>query len=292
MARVVNSRIRFLLLLIVVAFGALLARAAWIQTVRAASLSRLATAQTRVPVQLPAGRGTIFDAMGSPLALGEQATTIFADPRQIARPRADATVAARVLGLKPGPLDPAARRPHARLRLRRAEGASGRRDRARAEEPRRLRLLSGGAPRLSPALGCRSGARLRGRRQQRSRGPRAPAQHAADRQDRARRPSCAIRSVTSSRSRTRGPRARAGTCSSRSTTRSRRTRSRCCARRSRSGGRRTRRRSCSTRTRAACSRWRWSRGTTRTRSRPPRRRACRAITPSRTRSSPGRCSRS
>ena len=104
MARVVNSRIRFLLLLIVVAFGALLARAAWIQTVRAASLSRLATAQTRVPVQLPAGRGTILDAMGSPLALGEQATTIFADPRQIARPRADATVAARVLGLKPGPL--------------------------------------------------------------------------------------------------------------------------------------------------------------------------------------------
>src|SRR5271169_4599295 len=104
MTRVVNSRIRFLLLLTIVAFGALLARAAWIQTVRAASLSRLATAQTRIPVVLPAGRGTIFDAMGTPLALGEQATTVFADPRQISHPLTDATVAARVLGLKPRPL--------------------------------------------------------------------------------------------------------------------------------------------------------------------------------------------
>ena len=106
MTRVVNSRIRFLLLLIIVVFGALLARAAWIQTVRAASLSRLATAQTRVPVTLPAGRGTIFDAMGTPLALGEQATTVFADPRQIDHPKTDAIVAARVLGLKAKQLYP------------------------------------------------------------------------------------------------------------------------------------------------------------------------------------------
>jgi len=100
MTRVVNSRIRLLLLVILAVFGALLARAAWIQTVRAASLSRLATAQTRVPVTLPAGRGTIFDAMGTPLALGEQATTVFADPRQIAHPKTDAIVASRILGLK------------------------------------------------------------------------------------------------------------------------------------------------------------------------------------------------
>jgi cell division protein FtsI/penicillin-binding protein 2 len=99
-SRTVNSRIRFLLFLILVVFGALLARAAWIQTVRAASLSRLATAQTRAPVALPAGRGTIFDAMGTPLALGEQATTVFADPRQIEHPKTDAIVASRILGLK------------------------------------------------------------------------------------------------------------------------------------------------------------------------------------------------
>jgi len=105
MTRVVNSRIRLLLLVILAVFGALLARAAWIQTVRASSLSKLATAQTRVAVALPAGRGTIFDAMGTPLALGEQATTVFADPRQIEHPRTDAVIAARVLGLKERPLE-------------------------------------------------------------------------------------------------------------------------------------------------------------------------------------------
>src|SRR6266478_4940596 len=104
MARVVNSRIRLLLLMIVLCFGVLLGRAAWISTVRAASLSRLAQQQTKATVVLPAGRGTIFDSMGTPLALGEQATTVFADPRQVRHPRAEAKVAARVLGLKPGPL--------------------------------------------------------------------------------------------------------------------------------------------------------------------------------------------
>jgi cell division protein FtsI (penicillin-binding protein 3) len=99
-ARVVNSRIRLLLLAIVVAFGVLLARATWIATVRAGSLSSFAQAQTKANVVLPAGRGTIFDAMGTPLALGEQATTVYADPHEVTRPRAEARVTARVLGLK------------------------------------------------------------------------------------------------------------------------------------------------------------------------------------------------
>ncbi len=100
MARVVNSRIRLLLLVIVLCFGVLLGRAAWISTVRAASLSRLAQQQTKAPVVLPAGRGTIFDSMGTPLALGEQATTVYADPRQITHPATAAKTAARILGLK------------------------------------------------------------------------------------------------------------------------------------------------------------------------------------------------
>jgi cell division protein FtsI (penicillin-binding protein 3) len=101
MARVVNSRIRLLLLLIVLAFAVLLARSAWIATVQAASLSSFAQAQTKATIVLPAGRGTIYDAMGSPLALGEQATTVFADPHEVIRPRTEAATAARVLGLKP-----------------------------------------------------------------------------------------------------------------------------------------------------------------------------------------------
>jgi cell division protein FtsI/penicillin-binding protein 2 len=99
--RVVNSRIRLLLLAIFVAFAAILARTAWLSTVRAASLSSMSQAQTKASVVLPAGRGTIFDSMGAPLALGEQATTVYADPREVTQPRREAGTAARILGLKP-----------------------------------------------------------------------------------------------------------------------------------------------------------------------------------------------
>jgi cell division protein FtsI/penicillin-binding protein 2 len=98
--RVANSRIRLLLLCILLVFAALLARASWIATVRASSLSQMAQIQTKATVVLPAGRGTIFDSMGAPLALGEQTTTVFADPHEVLHPRAEAKVAARVLGLK------------------------------------------------------------------------------------------------------------------------------------------------------------------------------------------------
>jgi cell division protein FtsI/penicillin-binding protein 2 len=106
MARVVNSRVRLLLLCILLAFGILLVRAGWIATVRASSLSKLAQAQTKTTVVLPGSRGTIFDRLGTPLALGEQATTVFADPRQIAHPRAAAIVAGRVLHLDANSLLP------------------------------------------------------------------------------------------------------------------------------------------------------------------------------------------
>src|SRR4051812_8450923 len=100
-ARVVNSRIRLLLLCIFLAFGALLARASWIATVRASSLSSMAQQQTKAPVVLPAGRGTIYDSMGTPLALGEQATTVYVDPAEVTQPEREAVKAARVLGLEP-----------------------------------------------------------------------------------------------------------------------------------------------------------------------------------------------
>jgi cell division protein FtsI (penicillin-binding protein 3) len=99
--RIVNSRIRLLLLCIVLAFGVLLVRAAWLGTVRAAALSKLAQAQTKSFVSLPAGRGTIFDRLGTPLALGEQATTVFVDPHEVVNPQHEAIVAARTLRLDP-----------------------------------------------------------------------------------------------------------------------------------------------------------------------------------------------
>jgi cell division protein FtsI (penicillin-binding protein 3)/stage V sporulation protein D (sporulation-specific penicillin-binding protein) len=102
MTRVVNSRLRLLLLLIVLAFAGLFARAAWIQTVRASSLAARAQAQTKATVVLPAARGTIFDRLGAPLAIGEQATTVVADPMQITQPRREAVIAARMLGMTSG----------------------------------------------------------------------------------------------------------------------------------------------------------------------------------------------
>jgi len=98
--RVVNSRLRLLLLIILIVFAALGARAAWLQTVRASSLAAMAQTQAKQPIVLPAGRGTIYDRLGNPLAIGEQATDVDADPMQISDPRREAQVAAQVLGLK------------------------------------------------------------------------------------------------------------------------------------------------------------------------------------------------
>jgi cell division protein FtsI (penicillin-binding protein 3)/stage V sporulation protein D (sporulation-specific penicillin-binding protein) len=102
--RVVNSRLRLLLLVLLLTFAALGVRAAWLQTVRASSLAARAQAQTKSTLVLPAGRGTIFDRLGTPLAIGEQATDVIADPLQISDPRHEARVAAKVLGISAGPL--------------------------------------------------------------------------------------------------------------------------------------------------------------------------------------------
>ena len=104
MTRVVNSRIRLLLTSIVLVFAVLLVREAWIATVRAAPLAAMAQAQTKATLTIPAARGTIFDAVGTPLALGVQATTVYVDPTAVAHPASEATIAARILGLKRGPV--------------------------------------------------------------------------------------------------------------------------------------------------------------------------------------------
>jgi cell division protein FtsI/penicillin-binding protein 2 len=103
-ARVVNSRLRLLLLLILLTFAALGARAAWIQTVRASSLVALSQAQTKASLVLPAGRGTIYDRLGTPLAIGEEATDVVADPMQITAPRREARIAAKTLGIPVRPI--------------------------------------------------------------------------------------------------------------------------------------------------------------------------------------------
>jgi cell division protein FtsI (penicillin-binding protein 3) len=97
--RLVNRRIRLLLVVLTVAFGGLLLRATWLQGVRAASLSRVGQTQHRETVSLPGGRGTIYDRMGVELGLGERTLTVYANPKQIANPRAAALAVERTLGL-------------------------------------------------------------------------------------------------------------------------------------------------------------------------------------------------
>jgi cell division protein FtsI (penicillin-binding protein 3) len=97
--RLVNRRIRLFLAVLTLGFAGLLLRAMWLQGVRAESLSRLAQTQHRQVVTLPAERGTIFDRSGVELALGERATTVYANPMQIVDPRRAAQAVERTLGL-------------------------------------------------------------------------------------------------------------------------------------------------------------------------------------------------
>jgi cell division protein FtsI (penicillin-binding protein 3) len=97
--RLVNRRIRLLLAVLTLAFGGLLLRAFWLQGVRAESLARLGQTQHRESVALPASRGTIYDRAGVELGLGEPATTVYANPKQIVNPRAAAVAVERTLGL-------------------------------------------------------------------------------------------------------------------------------------------------------------------------------------------------
>ena len=98
-SRVVNRRIRLLFILLALALAGSLARAVWLQGVRAQPLSNLAAKQQRQTIELPARRGTIFDRNGVPLALGEQATTVYADPTQVQNARLVALAAEKALGL-------------------------------------------------------------------------------------------------------------------------------------------------------------------------------------------------
>jgi cell division protein FtsI/penicillin-binding protein 2 len=80
---------------------AVLARAFWLQAVNGDAYAALAVRQHRETVTVPAARGTIFDRNGEPLAIGEQAITVYANPQQVDRPRELALAAGKTLGVDP-----------------------------------------------------------------------------------------------------------------------------------------------------------------------------------------------
>ena len=101
-----NRRIRLLLAVFAVVLGITLARTVWLQVVRSDDLSRLAAKQQHETVTVAAGRGTIFDRLGVQLAIGEEATTVYANPREVRDPRAVALAAQKALGVNPNALYP------------------------------------------------------------------------------------------------------------------------------------------------------------------------------------------
>jgi cell division protein FtsI/penicillin-binding protein 2 len=101
-----NSRIRLLVVAFTCVFAVGLGRAAWIQIVDGAGYEAMASRQHRETIEIPAGRGTIYDRTGEPLAIGEQATSVYADPRNVVAPKKAAVKVAQQLGLDPDELYP------------------------------------------------------------------------------------------------------------------------------------------------------------------------------------------
>jgi cell division protein FtsI/penicillin-binding protein 2 len=93
-----NQRIRLLLVVLVLAFAGTLARAVWVQVVHGGTFAAQAKSQHHELVPIPAGRGTIFDRTGVPLAIDEQMTAVGADPRLVLNPRKVALDANAILG--------------------------------------------------------------------------------------------------------------------------------------------------------------------------------------------------
>jgi cell division protein FtsI (penicillin-binding protein 3) len=96
-----NRRIRVLAALFGVVLAAALVRAFWIQGIRGDAYAAMAIRQHRETVVVPAARGAIFDRNGDPLAIGEQTTTVYANPQQVGNARDLTLVVARELGLSP-----------------------------------------------------------------------------------------------------------------------------------------------------------------------------------------------
>jgi cell division protein FtsI (penicillin-binding protein 3) len=101
-----NRRIALLAAGFLVLLGAALARAAWIQVVKGPEYAAMALRQHRETVIVPAARGTIVDRNGEPLAIGQLATTVYANPRQVDDARDLTLAAAKQLHLDPAALYP------------------------------------------------------------------------------------------------------------------------------------------------------------------------------------------
>jgi cell division protein FtsI (penicillin-binding protein 3) len=101
-----NRRIGLLAAAFLILLAAALARSVWLQVIKGPEYAAMALRQHRETVVVPAGRGTIVDRNGEPLALGKVATTIYANPRQVDDARDLTLAASKILGDDPAELYP------------------------------------------------------------------------------------------------------------------------------------------------------------------------------------------
>ncbi len=100
--RTIERRIGLLFAGFLLCFAVIAARAFWLQGVQGAKLASEAAYQQTDVVTVPGLRGSVLDRYGNPLAVSEDAKTIYATPYQVEHPRRDAAKLASILGLKAG----------------------------------------------------------------------------------------------------------------------------------------------------------------------------------------------
>src|SRR6266516_1422174 len=100
--RTIERRIGLLFAGFLLCFLVIVGRAFWLQGVQGAKLASEATYQQTETVTVPGLRGSVLDRHGNPLAVSEDAATIFATPYQVKDPRRTAAKLAPILGESSG----------------------------------------------------------------------------------------------------------------------------------------------------------------------------------------------
>lgn len=98
--RTIERRIGLLFAAFLLCFLVIAGRAFWLQGVQGAELASEAAYQQTAEVTVPGLRGSVLDRFGNPIAVSEDAKTIYATPYQVKRPRQTAAKLALILGLE------------------------------------------------------------------------------------------------------------------------------------------------------------------------------------------------
>ena len=98
--RTIERRIGLLFAGFLFCFLVIAGRAFWLQGVQGSKLASEAAYQQTDVVTVPGLRGSILDRFGNPLAVSEDAKTIYATPYQVKRPRQTAEKLASILALE------------------------------------------------------------------------------------------------------------------------------------------------------------------------------------------------